>query len=141
MDLDFDISDDFIILDGLEDIEIKPSRNTSDGSYAIDWDSQSMATGNPEGTRIFCRNCLFRLVSQRDNALVKQVFQRGVALASLDFAMVDAVAEIYPHDGVLPPVHLEDILFRVKNGLSYLIVAIDDSHMTERLRVAVRHNR
>lgn len=133
MDLDLDFSDDYIVVDNLEPVFLVPSRN-SDGGYVVDLESGMYTPGN-EPDRIQLENCLLREVSHRDQALVKQVFARGVALASLDFNVLDTILEVYED---YPEINLED---RIEaRGKMYTVIAKDSSTMTGRLRLGLRSN-
>lgn len=130
-----DLSNDFVIIDNMEAMRLRKVR----GGAAIDFEDGKYIVGVPQHEQdLPLPSCLVRLVSNRDNALVKQIFQRGVALAALDFSIVDTIVEVYDSD---LEIRLEDIVIRDRNGAEYVIIAIDDSHVTQRKRLACRRNK
>lgn len=129
----FDASEDFIVFDGTESMTLDKVR-PENGDPIIDFTSGTVSDGRAQHEdNIVLENCLLRLVSDRDQALVKQIFQRGVALASLDFHVADVVVEIYDPASI----DLEDILI-TNDGDQYQVIAFDSSHMTRRIRAACR---
>lgn len=140
--MELDLSEDFIVIDGLESAYLEKVRSLEDGSMSFDPSTGIYGSGNSvEDSKIeLTECCLFRLISERNQALVKQVFQRGVALAALDFSVVDTIIEVYEVFDLFKHFDIEDNIRRAETGDLYTIIAIDRSKLTSRLRLACRRN-
>jgi len=140
MDLSFNPAEDFVVFDGREGCVLKKSRPvpTNGERYAIDIENGIYDTGNSQMDGVIdLDDCLFRLIGHRNLSLVKQVFQRGVALAALDFSMADAILDVWKND---EHIELEDTIERIESGETFSVIAYDRSHLTSRLRIALRRN-
>lgn len=132
-----DLEEDFIVIDNTESMSLRKVRGAE--STAVDFTAGKYLTGLAQHNEVIPLSvCLVRLVSNRDSALVKQIFQRGVALAALDFSVIDTVVEVYKN---YDSIDLEDIITRDSNGAEYVIIAKDSSHVTKRVRLACRRNK
>lgn len=139
--MDLNTSEDFCIIDGLETCFLMKTRNIEDGTISFDPDSGQYSSGNSvENSKIEMKECLFRLIGERNQSLVKQVFQRGVALAALDFSVADCVIELYNQLELFPKIEMQDIILREDTGEKYVLLAKDISKQTKRIRLACRRN-